>query len=297
MRADEIRNEIVVAALVVLVALLSLRLDLVSWLLADAPAGATQERLTTPKHAPVGTTAAASRSEPREVDDRTAPASFDVARIASDAPAVFAGRAPSEWNVTILANAEPVATVKADGNGEWAVVVDRRFAPGDYRLSLTAKSGGVGRELIGQSMRVTVASSARPPVLHAGAPSSPTKVPQRRTEPIPQTPITFAYDSTDFTPVGRRGAAALSDFLREQRLASAMLSGHADERGSDAYNMELSQRRLDSVARYLRDSGYAGKLVLVPKGRSEPFHSPERWKLSREDALQLDRRVELHLAP
>jgi outer membrane protein OmpA-like peptidoglycan-associated protein len=60
--------------------------------------------------------------------------------------------------------------------------------------------------------------------------------------------------------------------------------------------MELSRRRLDSVAHYLRESGYAGKLVLVPKGKSEPFLSPDRWRLSREDALQLDRRVELHLA-
>jgi outer membrane protein OmpA-like peptidoglycan-associated protein len=298
LRADEIRNEIVVAALVVLVALLALRVDLVSWLLADVPTGAT-ERLSTPKRAPVGTSESASRSDPRRIDERAATASFDVARIASDGPAVFAGRAPAEWSVTIFANAEPVATVKADSNGEWAVVIDRRFAPGDYRLSLTAKSSGVGQELIGQSMRVTVASSARPPLLHAGASASPTKVPQRRTEPIPPTPmpITFAYDSTDLTPVGRRGAAALSDFLREQKLASATLSGHADERGSDAYNMELSRHRLDSVARYLRDSGYAGKLVLVPKGRSEPFLSPERWKLSREDALQLDRRVELRLAP
>jgi len=262
-RADEIRNDIVVAALVVLVALLALRFDLVSWLVADLPAGATAERLSTP------TTGSASRSEPRQVDERAAPASFDVARLASDGPAVFAGRAPAEWNVTILADAEPVATVRADGNGEWAVVVDRRFAPGDYRLSLTAKSIAVGRELIGQSMRVTVASSAHPSLLHAGASSSPVKVPQRRTEPIPPRPvaITFAYDNADFTPVGRRGAAALSDFLREQKLASATLSGHADERGSDAYNMELSRRRLDSVARYLHDSGYAGKLVLVPKGQ------------------------------
>jgi outer membrane protein OmpA-like peptidoglycan-associated protein len=302
LRADEIRNEIVVAALVILVTLVALRVDLVmSWLPADVPAGASTERLSTPERAPVGPSERASRNEPRRVDERAAPASFDVARIASDGPAVFAGRAPAAWSVTILANTEPVATVKADSNGEWAVVIDRRFAPGDYRLSLTAKSSGVGQELVGQSMRVTVASSARAPLLHAGASASPTRAPQRSTEPIPPTPmpmpITFAYDSTDFTPVGQKGAAALSDFLREQKLASATLSGHADERGSDAYNMELSRRRLDSVARYLRDCGYAGKLVLVPKGRSEPFLSSERWKLAREDARQLDRRVELHLAP
>jgi outer membrane protein OmpA-like peptidoglycan-associated protein len=299
LRADEIRNDIVVAALVVLVVVVALCSDVRSWLLADLPAGATLERLSAPKRAALDTTAAASRSEPRGVDAAAAPASFDVARIAADGPAVFAGRAPAEWNVTIVANAEPVATVKADSNGEWAVVVDRRFAPGDYRLSLTAKPRGVGRELIGQSMRVTVASSARPPHLDAGTAASSTKVPQKPTEPAASMAmlITFAYDSTDFTAIGRRRAAALSDFLREQKLASATLSGHADERGSDAYNMELSRRRLDSVARYLRESGYAGKLVLVPKGRSEPFLSPERWKLAREDALQLDRRVELHLAP
>jgi outer membrane protein OmpA-like peptidoglycan-associated protein len=298
LRADEIRNDIVVAALVVLVALLALRFDLVSWLLADQPAGTTVERASQSKRAAEGTTQSAARSEPHRVDDRAAPAAFDVVRMASDGPAVFAGRAPAEWNVTILANAEPVATVKADRNGEWAVVIDQRFPPGDYRLSLTAKPSGVGRELIGQSVRVTIASSARPPLLHAGIASSPAKVPlQGGTEPIPPTPITFAYDSTDFTPAGRREAAALSDFLRQQKLATATLSGHADERGSDAYNMELSRRRLDSVARYLRDAGYAGKLVLVPKGRSEPFLSPERGKLLREDALQLDRRVELHLAP
>jgi outer membrane protein OmpA-like peptidoglycan-associated protein len=296
LRADEIRNEIVVAALIVLVVVLALRFDLVSsWLLADLPAGATTERPSAPKRAAVGTTASASRREPRQVEVPSAPASFDVARIASDGPAVFAGRAPAEWNVTILADAEPVATVTADGNGEWAVVVDRRFPPGEHRLSLTARPRGVGRELIGQSVRVTVASSAQPPLLHAGV-AAASHGPTERAPSRPM-PITFAYDSTDFTPIGRRGAAALSDFLREQKLASATLSGHADERGSDAYNMELSRRRLDSVARYLRESGYAGKLVLMPKGRSEPFPSPERWKLSREDALQLDRRVELRPAP
>ncbi len=295
MRADGVRNEIVVTALVVLLALLALRFDVVSWLLADLPTVATVERQSASKRAAVGITESAARSE--QADDRATSASFDVARIASDGPAVFAGRAPAEWNVTILANAEPVAAVKADGNGEWAVVVERRFAPGDYRLSLTAKPSGVGRELIGQSMRVTVASSAPAPLIHREVSSSPATAPQRRTASIAPMPITFAYDSTNFTPVGTREATALRDFLREHKLASATLSGHADERGSDAYNMELSRRRLDSVARYLRDSGYAGKLVLVPKGRSEPFLSPERWKLSREDALQLDRRVELHPAP
>jgi outer membrane protein OmpA-like peptidoglycan-associated protein len=299
LRRHEIRNGVALAALAVLLALLALRFDLLWSLVADLPAGATLQHASVPQRAAAAATERPARSDPRPVEDRAVPTStFDVVRIASDGPAVVAGRAPADARVTILANAEPIATVKADGNGEWVVVIDREFKPGDYQLSLRAKPSGVGQELIGQSVRITIAPSARAPLANARASSSPTKAaaaPMREAL-LPPAPITFVYDKTDFTPAGREGAAVLSGFLRQQKLDSVTLSGHADERGSDEYNMELSRRRLDSVARYLREAGYAGKLVLVPKGKSEPFLSPDRWKLSREDALQLDRRVELHLA-
>ncbi|MFZ0853589.1 MAG: hypothetical protein WAO08_30885, partial [Hyphomicrobiaceae bacterium] len=68
----------------------------------------------------------------------------------------------------------------------------------------------------------------------------------------------------------------------------------ADERGTDVYNIELSRRRLLVVADYLRDSGFAGKLELIPKGRSEPYTGIDRRSLPREEAFQLDRRVELY---
>jgi outer membrane protein OmpA-like peptidoglycan-associated protein len=72
------------------------------------------------------------------------------------------------------------------------------------------------------------------------------------------------------------------------------LSGHADERGSQPYNMELSRQRLVTVASFLRDAGYAGELVLLPKGKLEPFDVPDRRALARDEAYRLDRRVELH---
>jgi outer membrane protein OmpA-like peptidoglycan-associated protein len=72
------------------------------------------------------------------------------------------------------------------------------------------------------------------------------------------------------------------------------LSGHADERGSQPYNMDLSRQRLDAVATYLRDAGYPGELVLLPKGKTEPFAIPTRHSLAREEAFQLDRRVQIY---
>jgi len=74
------------------------------------------------------------------------------------------------------------------------------------------------------------------------------------------------------------------------------LTGHADERGTQEYNLDLSRQRLDTVERQLRAGGFAGKLELVPKGKSEPFTGVDRTKYALEDIYQLDRRVELRVA-
>jgi len=189
--------------------------------------------------------------------------------------------------VTVSANEKPVATTKANEDGQWAAVIDRQFAPGEYQLSLTAKPSGTGTQLSGQSVRITIASSARP---------TPADVKVAAPLMSAPAPITFPYDEASVTAAGRQQAAALSDFLRQRKLDVVTLSGHADERGSDEYNMQLSRNRLESVARFLRDTGYAGKLVLLPKGKTEPVTGVDRGKLSKEDAFQLDRRVELRLA-
>ena len=209
-------------------------------------------------------------------------AKFDVVRIDPDAASVFAGRAAAGSTVTLLANAVPIATPRADENGEWVVVLEHKFAVGEYQLSLASKPG---EPADGQTVRITVVRT-EPGASKQTASASPS---------IPN-PITFVYDEATFTPDGRRAAAALSAYLLSQRLQTVTLSGHADERGSQPYNMELSRQRLHTVERYLRDQGFAGEFVLVPKGKMDPFRVADRRSLAKDDAHQLDRRVELHLA-
>ena len=237
---------------------------------------------------------AASRSRSaRPESAETAPDSskFDVARIDPERASVFAGRAPPNAEVTVLANGQIVATAKADANGQWATVVEHPFAPGEYQLSLRTRSTGSPTETVGGSVRITIAANEHPsPAL---APSSMAVT--QRSQALPPGPIIFDYNASNLSMAGRQQAAALGEFLNKQNLRSVTLSGHADERGSDEFNMELSSERLQTVAQYLHEFGYSGELKLVPKGKREPYLTPDREQLTREEALRLDRRVELHL--
>jgi outer membrane protein OmpA-like peptidoglycan-associated protein len=209
---------------------------------------------------------------------------FDVVNIDPQGASVFAGQAPINSSVSVLANGREVATATADETGAWAIITNHKLAAGEYEFSLSARSPQHG-VTAGQSVRMVIAPEAP----HVASSATRGAVSQ----PLAPDPITFVYNDTTFTAQGRRAANLLAKRLIEQQPAMASLSGHADERGSDLYNMELSRRRLSVVADYLRESGFVGKLELIPKGRSEPYAAIDRNALPREEVLQLDRRVEL----
>jgi len=110
-------------------------------------------------------------------------------------------------------------------------------------------------------------------------------------------PITFVTDETTLTSNGERAAALLAEYLRLKRPAGITLSGHADARGPDSYNMRLSRRRLEAIERYLRAAGYSGELSLLPRGKREPYQGIDRRHLPLREIYQADRRVELRLKP
>lgn len=61
--------------------------------------------------------------------------------------------------------------------------------------------------------------------------------------------------------------------------------GHTDDDGPDAYNQELSQRRVDAVVRYLAGKGVpVDRVTGVAKGEAEPLaanDTPEGRRLNR----------------
>lgn len=106
-------------------------------------------------------------------------------------------------------------------------------------------------------------------------------------------PITFVFNEATLTSEGTRAASLLLEYLRLKRFPKVTLTGHADERGTDELNMNLSSQRLETVAQFLRQGGFEGEMQLVPKGKTEPFTGVVRSQFTQDDLWQLDRRVEL----
>ena len=106
-------------------------------------------------------------------------------------------------------------------------------------------------------------------------------------------PITFHTDSAELTGKGRRAAADMVEYLTAQRPARITIAGHTDPRGEETYNLTLSRRRAEVVARFLREHGFQGQVDVVAKGESEPFPVDEPGIYTREQRWQMDRRVEL----
>ncbi|NGN99429.1 OmpA family protein [Grimontia sp. S25] len=63
--------------------------------------------------------------------------------------------------------------------------------------------------------------------------------------------VTFPNDSSDLRPSNYAKLEQLADFLNDQKNATVTIEGHASKVGNPAYNLTLSQRRADAVAKAL----------------------------------------------
>jgi outer membrane protein OmpA-like peptidoglycan-associated protein len=105
--------------------------------------------------------------------------------------------------------------------------------------------------------------------------------------------ITFAIDSADISSgfYGILDSVAL--VLNEFNKTLVEVAGHTDSTGAEQYNQELSQRRADSVATYLRSRKVQGeRLLVVGAGQSYPVATN-----NTPSGRQLNRRVEITIVP
>lgn len=105
--------------------------------------------------------------------------------------------------------------------------------------------------------------------------------------------ITFETDSSDLKPQFFDVLNSVALVLKEYEKTIVQVAGHTDSTGSDSYNMQLSQRRADTVARYLIGQGIQSMRVISRGyGESQPIASNDT-----PAGRQQNRRVELTLSP
>ena len=105
--------------------------------------------------------------------------------------------------------------------------------------------------------------------------------------------ITFEVDSYGLRPEFMKVLNSVALVLNEDKSTLVTIAGHTDSTGSDAHNMELSQRRALTVAEYLEGQKVAlERLAAVGHGETRPIASND----TPEGRAQ-NRRVELTLDP
>jgi outer membrane protein OmpA-like peptidoglycan-associated protein len=94
------------------------------------------------------------------------------------------------------------------------------------------------------------------------------------TKPKIDLDIQFDLNSANITATSMPSVQALGKALTDANLKGStfVVAGHTDALGSDAYNQDLSERRADTIKRYLMEKfGIAGTdLVTVGYGKSRP---------------------------
>lgn len=103
--------------------------------------------------------------------------------------------------------------------------------------------------------------------------------------------VLFLVDSTTLQPRAQNTLAELAQVFSQYPETEIVVEGHADSSGPEDYNQRLSERRAESVTRYLTAYGVgASRIDAVGFGETLPRASNET-----PEGRQLNRRVEIRV--
>jgi len=101
----------------------------------------------------------------------------------------------------------------------------------------------------------------------------------------------FDFDSSALTTEAQSVLKQKSQWLMSNSAAQATVEGHCDERGTNAYNLALGERRANAAKEYLVGLGVPGdKIQTVSYGKSRPLctqHDDACWDQNRRDEFTL----------
>ncbi|MDQ6990383.1 MAG: OmpA family protein [Mariprofundaceae bacterium] len=105
--------------------------------------------------------------------------------------------------------------------------------------------------------------------------------------------VSFDNNSSAMKPAFNQTLRKVANILQRYPKTTVRIVGYTDSRGSEAYNLNLSEKRAKSVAWALQDNGLSHQRVSV-EGRGE---ANPRADNKNAAGRQLNRRVEMFIQP
>lgn len=122
----------------------------------------------------------------------------------------------------------------------------------------------------------------------ADAPRAMMPAPAGACETITLGNMDFAFDKYMIVPDMIPALEQALSVLKNSSCQNFTITGHTDSVGSVEYNQKLSERRANSVTRWLMEKGFQGKLRTEGKGKTEP-----KFDNTTAEGRHLNRRVEI----
>lgn len=86
--------------------------------------------------------------------------------------------------------------------------------------------------------------------------------------------VNFGFDSANLTATAKTNLDKLAQVLVSNPDTNINIYGHTDSKGSDTYNLSLSEKRANAVKSYLTSKGVASnRIFAMGRGEAEPVAS------------------------
>ena len=160
------------------------------------------------------------------------------------------------------------AIIGTAGGGAIGAVIGRASGNTALGTIIGATVGGVSGAVIGRKMDKQAEEMKR-------------KIPDAKVERVGEgiiiefsEKILFGFDKSDLNSSAKKNLGKLITILGNYPDTNIEIQGHTDSKGTDDYNMSLSERRANSVSNYLSTNGIAlSRLTTKGYGESAPKYS------------------------
>ncbi|MCP4668085.1 MAG: peptidoglycan-associated lipoprotein Pal [Deltaproteobacteria bacterium] len=114
---------------------------------------------------------------------------------------------------------------------------------------------------------------------------------KRLTQKFEADAVYFDYNESFLTSMARANVKKKAMFLRSNPAYSVRIEGHCDERGTNAYNLALGDRRANAIRKHLMFLGISEKRIrTVSYGEESPAdfgHNEAVWAKNRRCEFKL----------